>query len=167
MPVKVTVTGIAPKPIEVNSIEEAFGIVQSEEFYRAIGEFIFWFSQLEAHLKARLAGALNLERELFDIIIAPYDFAILCTVLSETLKAGSSPEMQKVIEKHFNKCRGLNKDARVIIAHGSWTLDGARHVDRQKLKANIHFKTPGDIQKATAQAKALMQGITALGVTHR
>jgi hypothetical protein len=163
---KITVS-VSGEPVEVKSLDEALGFMKSEEYFRAIGEFIFWFSQLEAHLKARLAGALDLDGELFDIIIAPYDFATLCTVLGETLKIGATLEQETAITKHFNKCRGLNSDARVIIAHGSWTIDGARHVNRQKLKAGIHFKDPKEIKQATAKAKQLMIDITSLGVTHR
>jgi hypothetical protein len=118
-------------------------------------------------MKARLAGALDLESELFDIITAPYDFATLCTVLCETLKVGAKPGQETAIDKHFKKCRGLNGDARVIIAHGSWTIDGARHVNRQKLKADIHFKKPEDIRQATIKAKQLRNDLAALGVTHR
>jgi hypothetical protein len=118
-------------------------------------------------MKARLAGALDLDGELFDIIIAPYDFATLCTVLSETLKVGATPGQETAINKHFNKCRGLNSDCRVIIAHGSWTIDGARHVNRQKLKADVHFKNPKDIKQATVKAKQLMSEMTSLGVAHR
>jgi hypothetical protein len=79
---KITVS-VSGEPVEVKSLDEALGFMKSEEYFRAIGEFIFWFSQLEAHLKARLAGALDLDGELFDIIIAPYDFVTLCTVLGE------------------------------------------------------------------------------------
>jgi hypothetical protein len=140
--VKIMVS-VSGKEIEVNNINEALGFMKTEEYFVAIGEFIFWFSQLEAHMKARLAGALDLDGELFDIIIAPYDFATLCTVLSETLKLGATPEQETAINKHFNKCRGLNSDSRVIIAHGSWTIDGARHVNRQKLKADRHLIAPG------------------------
>jgi hypothetical protein len=39
--------------------------------YSAIGEFIFWFSQIEFTIKARLAGALELDDQLFDIVIGP------------------------------------------------------------------------------------------------
>jgi hypothetical protein len=108
-----------------------------------------------------------LESELFDIVIAPYDFAMLCTVLSETLKLGAPKSVQSKINKFFDECRGLNSQARVIIAHGSWTLDGARHVNRQKLQAGVHFKDPKEIKEQTAKAQRLMHGITQLGAVHR
>src|SRR5260370_37824865 len=70
--VKITVTGVGDKPIEVNSVDEAFEIIQSEEFYRAIGEFIFRFSQLEYLIKSALASYLELRDDQFDAVVGPY-----------------------------------------------------------------------------------------------
>src|SRR5262249_50500786 len=89
--------------------------------HQAIGYFIFWFSQLEFTIKARLAGALQLDEDLFDIIIGPYDFAMLCTVTEQTLMLTASPEVKRAIKKYFDQCRALNQQARIIVAHGSWT----------------------------------------------
>lgn len=57
------------------------------DHYEVIGEFVYKFSQLEFLIKHRLFKALGLKQELFDIITRPYDFAMLCTVSAETLKA--------------------------------------------------------------------------------
>ena len=69
--VKITVTGVGDKPIEVNSVDEAFEIIRSEEFYRAIGEFIFRFSQLEYLIKSALASYLKLRDGQFDAVVRP------------------------------------------------------------------------------------------------
>ena len=45
--------------------------MRENKLFKAIGEFIFWFSQLEATIKSRLAGALKLEEKLFDIYHRP------------------------------------------------------------------------------------------------
>jgi hypothetical protein len=70
---------------------------EETELHQAIGEFIFWFSQLEFTIKARLAGALKLEDALFDFVIGPYDFAMLCKVTEQTLSEGMSPDVKKAI----------------------------------------------------------------------
>jgi hypothetical protein len=67
---------------------------REEKLYRAIGYFIFWFSQLEFSIKARLANALQLEEGMFDTIIGPYDFAMLRTVTKQTLLR-TAPETTK------------------------------------------------------------------------
>jgi hypothetical protein len=165
MVVKLTVSGRAT--MELKGLDEALEFLKSEDLFRAIGEFMFWFSQLEAAMRARLAGALDLEAELFDIIIAPYDFAMLCTVLSETLKVGASAEVETSINTLINDIRGLNTQARIIIAHGNWTLDGARHVNRQKLRAEMHSKNPQEINVQTLKARKLTARLTQLGAVLR
>jgi hypothetical protein len=139
--------------------------------YTAIGEFIFWFSQLEFTLKARLAGALELRGNLFDIIIGPYDFRMLCAV-TESVLTLNTPQAKNEIHKYFARCLELNDKTRVVVAHGSWTTGGARHMSRGSLKASIHFSDDAqsvpnaDIQKLikeTAKAKRLMAELFALG----
>jgi hypothetical protein len=142
-------------------------VMQENKLFKAIGEFIFWFSQLEFTIKARLAGALKLEEKLFDVIIGPYDFAMLCTVTKEMLSLDASEDTQKRIKTYFGECHSLNQKARLIVAHGSWTLGGVRHVSRGTLKASVHFEKPQQIDKYTAQAKLLMRSLFSLGATHR
>jgi hypothetical protein len=137
------------------------------ELHEAIGEFIFWFSQLEFTIKARLAGALNLEDGLFDIIIGPYDFAMLCTVTERVLSKGAGSDVTKRIKNYFNRCKKLNQEARIIVAHGNWTLDGARHVSRSTLQANIHFEKPEELRRQADEARKLMRELFTLGATHR
>jgi hypothetical protein len=129
------------------------------QLHQAIGEFIFWFSQLEFTIKARLAAALGLDDDFFDIIIGPYDFAMLCTVTEQTLSKDQSPEDQKNIKAYFNKCHKLNQSVRIVVAHGTWTLGGARHMSRQTLQAKIHFPTPDELRKHTTTARNLMSSI--------
>jgi hypothetical protein len=139
--------------------------------YTAIGEFIFWFSQLEFTIKARLAGALDLPEGLFDCIIGPYDFRILCAVTEKVLSL-KAPKAQAKIHKYFSRCIQLNDKSRIVVAHGSWTTGGARHMSRGSLQASIHFSDEAqpvsnvDIQKIikeTAKAKELMQELFTLG----
>jgi hypothetical protein len=137
-----------------------------QHLFQAIGEFIFGFSQLEFTIRARLAGALELEEELFNIIIGPYDFAMLCTVTRETLKIGANEDRAK-IDAFFNKCQDLNLSARVIIAHGMWTTSGARHLSRQTLKTNFHFESVEQIKTKSELARQLMTELFIKGVPPR
>ena len=133
------------------------------ELHKAIGEFIFWFSQLEFTIKARLSGALALGDGLFDIIIGPYDFAMLCTVTENVLRKDAAADVAKRVTDYFNRCRKLNQQTRIIVAHGSWTLDGVRHVSRNTLEADFHFKKPEDLRKQADAAKKLMYDLFSLG----
>src|SRR5262245_4004216 len=88
--------------------------------FEAIGEFVFQFSQLEFTIKARLGAALALPDDLFDVVTAPYDFAVLCTVTSRVLEK-EFPSAKAKITQTFNECRALN-DQRVRVAHALWAF---------------------------------------------
>ena len=59
MAAKITVSGLAQSPVEVDDMRKAFELIQSQEFFTAIGEFIFRFSQLEYLIKSALASYLS------------------------------------------------------------------------------------------------------------
>src|ERR1700730_9468800 len=142
---------LSPREIAANALIREEGLLQN-----SIGHFIYWFSQLEFTIKARLARALDLPQDLFDIIIGPYDVAMLCTVTERTLMRDASKPDQARIKKYFNDCRKLNQEARVIVAHGSWTFEGARHVSRSTLTAKHYFAKAADLDKQATEAKRLM-----------
>jgi hypothetical protein len=89
--------------------------------HQAIGYFIFWFSQLEFTIKARLAGALQLKDNLFDIVIGPYDFAMLCKVAEQVLRENANTALAKRVTAYFKRCQKLNQEAGLIVAR--WKLD--------------------------------------------
>jgi hypothetical protein len=161
--VKITVSGLPGGPVEVNSMKEAFEIMQSEEFFRAIGEFIFRFSQLEYLIKSALASYLKLRDDQFDVVVGPYDFAMLCTVAEKTIKLDFDTEYHPALKSFFNKCRKLNQEVRVVVAHGAWSTEGARYASRQSLEARMHFEQPDKLVKAVAEAKKLMEEFGRLG----
>ena len=78
--------------------------------FQLIGEFIFWFSQLEFSIRTRLSGLLTMDDSLFDIVIGPYDFAILCTITQKVL-VNRYPADEKAIVL-FKRCHALNTEAR-------------------------------------------------------
>ncbi|MCK1271370.1 MULTISPECIES: hypothetical protein [unclassified Bradyrhizobium] len=130
---------------------------REEQLYRAIGYFIYWFSQLEFTIKARLANALKLDEEsMFDIIIGPYDFAMLCTVTKQTLMRTAPEPTKGKIKSFFNACHALNQKARLVVAHGTWTYAGARHVSRSTLAATTHFAKVEDLEAFGQEARRLM-----------
>jgi hypothetical protein len=125
-----------------------------------IGEFIFWFSQLEFTIKVRLSKALNLPDELFHTVTAPYDFAVLCTVTKNVLIHRYTEKKDTVaITKVFNACAALNVQ-RVRVAHGMWThgQDGliATHAPRGTLQRSYFYEKPGELSGLTEKAKQLM-----------
>jgi len=153
---------MAKKLVSRSEIREFVQRFSEMDHYEAIGEFIYKFSQLEFLIKYRLFKSLELRQELFDIITGPYDFAMLCTVSAETLKStpGISDDKKKVIEKYFNACKAFNQENRVVVAHASWSLSGARHVKRNSLKADMHFPDAKDVKAKSQEITKLMLRIS-------
>lgn len=149
--------------IDVKGIKEALEVAQSQEFYWAIGRFIFSFSQLEHQIKLTLASYLRLTDEQFDVIVGPYDFAMLCSVAEKTVRSDFDEEHHPKIKSFFNRCRKLNQEVRVIVAHGRWSSGGARYASRQTLEAKIHFREPRELLKAAHEAEKLIVEFSQMG----
>ena len=134
---------------------------QKGRVFQLIGQFIFWFSQLEFTIRVRLSAELGLEQKLFDFVVAPYDFTVLCTVASKVL-THRHPDGEADFRKVFNECRRLN-DERVRIAHGTWThgAEGfsARHTARQTLDAKFFYEKPDVLVELTQTAERLMRDV--------
>jgi TPR repeat protein len=131
-------------------------IREEAKLQTSIGHSIYWFSQLEFTMKSRLADALELPEDLFNIITGPYDFAMLCTVTEKAVTRTAAAGDHAKIKKYFNACRKVNQEARVIVAHGSWTFEGARHVSRNTLTAKHYFAKAADLDKQATETKRLM-----------
>jgi hypothetical protein len=128
--------------------------------FQLIGEFTFWYSQLQFTIQVRLAAELKLPDELIDMIIAPYDFFVLCTVTKNVLlKKYDDPKDRAAIEKVLNQCAALN-DERVRVAHGMWSHGpaglAAAYVARRTLQRGYHFDDPDELPKLIDNAKELM-----------
>jgi hypothetical protein len=162
MVAKITISR-TPEPIEVKNLQEAIEVMQSEEFFRAIGEFIFRFSQLEYLIKSTLASYLKLRDDQFDVVVGPYDFAMLLTVAEKTIKLDFDAEFHPALKAFFNRCRKFNQEVRLVVAHGSWTTGGARYASRQSLEAKMHFEKPENLVKAAAEAVKLMDEFRQFG----
>lgn len=133
--------------------------------WQAIGRFLSEFSQLDFTIRFVLARRLGIPDEYFDIVTAPYDFAILCNVTRELI-CKQLPHRKKVIEKLFNDCLKLN-DERVRVAHGMWTLgrEGlvARHVQRRSLQPQYFFDKRNELGRLAEEAQRLMQAVLTIG----
>jgi hypothetical protein len=136
---------------------------ERQEGFRRIGEFIFWFSQLEFTIKARLERALCLPDKLGEAVTTPYDFAVLCTVTQTVLLSQYPADNRPEIEQVFKDCRKLN-DEKVRIVHGMWShaiRTGliARYASRTKLKGEYFYENPEALPKLATEAQRLMQGV--------
>jgi len=133
--------------------------------YQAIGRFLSEFSQLDFTIRVVLARRLGIADEYFDIVTAPYDFAMLCNVTRE-LVCKQLPHRKVNIEKLFDECLKLN-DARVKVAHGMWTLgrEGlvARHVQRRSLQPQYFFEKKDELSQLALNAQRLMQAVLTIG----
>jgi len=92
-------------------------MIQSQEYFTTIGEFIFRFSQLEYLIKSALAGYPKLRGSQFDVIV----------VAEKTIKLDFDAVFHPALKAFFNKCRKPNQEVRVVVAHGSWSTEGARY----------------------------------------
>jgi len=136
-----------------------------ESLWRAIGHFVFEFSQLEHVIRSSLADALQIDdNEQFYIVLPSIDFAQLCNVTKaiylRTIKMGA--EDQKRIEKILSQCLRIN-DERVSIVHGTWFKSddggGALHVKRTTRQRDIKYKDIEDIESLTKQVEELKKDL--------
>jgi hypothetical protein len=123
--------------------------VAAEQTYRAIGRFVFEFSQVEYTIRYYLAQEISLKEDHFSAVAESYDVAMLISVAIEVFKR-SRGDNSGTIFKLLNKFRGLN-DERKRVAHGLWVpfKDGGtvHYVSRNRLKPS----------QFTDQAKVLEQ----------
>jgi|SRR6266480_7230670 len=117
----------------------------AEKTYRAIGRFIFEFSQVEYALRHYLAEEIGLKDEHFVAVAGSYDVGMLTTVVREAFK---KTRRGPKIEALLSKFRTLN-DERNRVAHGLWVpfMDGG----------TVHYVSRSSLylRRLTDQARAL------------
>jgi hypothetical protein len=122
----------------------------AEKTYRAIGRFIFEFSQLEYSVRHYLGEAIGVKEEHFSAVVESYDVGMLINVTRQVFKKSRSGEVTAKIDKLLNKFSILNDD-RKRVAHGLWWPfehgGTVGYVSRNKL----------DPRRFTDQANALEQ----------
>jgi len=137
-----------------------------QRIYLDIGHFIYAFSQLEFSIRAILGRHLGLSNDQFDIVTSPYDFRMLCQVVSELYQVGHSDLVAaKKIKKLLDDCQRLNDD-RVRVAHGTWSIDAqgasARQVSRQTLRGSFYFDDPQKLASPANRADELKDQVLRL-----
>jgi hypothetical protein len=111
--------------------------IVSDNTYRAIGRFIFEFSQVDYTIRHYLAEEIKLDEKYFTPVIESYDVGILCTVarqvFSNSRDKKSAARIETLINIFFKMSHERNR-----VAHGLWTpsKDGGtvHHVPRGNLK---------------------------------
>jgi hypothetical protein len=92
----------------------------AEKTYRAIGRFMFEFSQVEFSIRYYLAEEIGLKDEYFSAVIESYDVTMLCNVAIEVFAKHRAKEnadcIKTLIDRRF---RDLYSH-RNRIAHGLW-----------------------------------------------
>jgi hypothetical protein len=62
----------------------------SDETYRAIGRFVFEFSQVEYMIRYFLAQEIQLKEEYFSAVVESYDVGVLINVAKEVFKKNAA-----------------------------------------------------------------------------
>jgi hypothetical protein len=105
----------------------------AEKTYRAIGRFIFEFSQAEYTIRHYLAEEIGLAEEHFVAVVESYPVALLCTVAKEVFGKSRADANGAEIKDLIGEFLDLN-DNRNRVAHGLWVAfkDGGtvHHVPR-------------------------------------
>jgi len=119
--------------------------IAAEQTYKAIGRFMFEFSQVEYTIRYYLAEELGLKDEYFSLVVESYDVGVLTTVAAQVFKKARSGPASERIEKMLNRFRELN-NYRNRVAHGLWvpSMEGGtvHHVSRVRLSAWWECRAP-------------------------
>ena len=114
--------------------------VSAEKTYRAIGRFIYAFSQAESTIRDCVGELIGLKDKYFADIVESYDIVMLCNIAESIFDKSLARYQVKKLKPLINKFRALN-DVRVRVAHGLWVpfIDGGtvHHTSRRWLKRNV------------------------------
>lgn len=134
----------------------------SEKTYRAIGRFIFEFSQVEYTLRDYLSQEIRLDDKHFSAVIESYDAGLLCTVAERVFEKSLTGKRAEKIRKLINKFRELIYE-RNRVAHGLWVpfKDGGtlHHVPRGTLKWSMSANRAEALEKLADDACTLRADI--------
>ena len=127
-----------------------------EQTYRAIGRFIFEFSQAEYTIRHYLAEEIGLKEEHFMPVVESYDTAMLCAVATRVF-AKRQPDQFAAIRKCINHFKEFN-DLRNRVAHGLWVPfkeGGTVHHVPRNLNAASFPNQAGELEKQADKLNAL------------
>jgi hypothetical protein len=127
----------------------------SELTYRAIGRFIFEFSQVEYTIRHFVGESINLNEKYFSVIIESYDVGLLCTVALSVFEKSLPRYKVTKLKPLIKNFRALN-DNRVRVAHGLWVpfIDGGtvHHTSRRGLKSIASANQAASLEKLADEA---------------
>ena len=130
----------------------------AEKTYRAIGRFIFEFSQVEYTIREYLAQEIGLRDDHFAAVVQSYDVALLCTVAKEVFGKSRANTNGAAINDLIGKFLALN-DERNRLAHGLWVpfKDGGtvHYVSRGNLKPKMAANRAATLEKLADEACTL------------
>jgi hypothetical protein len=133
----------------------------AEKTYRAIGSFIFAFSQVEYTIRHHLGEAIELNEDYFTPVLESYDVAMLCSVAKAVFKRKRSSEIYARIEREINRFMEIN-NIRTRVAHGLWDpySDGGTvsHVPRS-LKPTVSPNQAEELEKLADELRALERNL--------
>ena len=153
-------TAFEPEGARVELMPSSHEKAAAEKTYRAIGRFVFEFSQLEYAIRYHLAAELGLNDDHFTFaaVVGSYDAALLGTVAKEVFSRSRTSTNAPKIAKLLNKYREIN-DERNRIAHGVWhpARDGGtlHYVPRGNLKPQISADRAKALEKLADEARSL------------
>jgi hypothetical protein len=134
----------------------------AEKTYRAIGYFIFQFSQTEYSIRHCLGREIKLDERFYSAMLQTYDVGALCNVSKEIYKITRSPEDAEELAVLINRFYKLNGD-RQRVTHGVWVpyFRGGmvQHVSRNSLKAVTHEDQAEALEKWAEEASTIRTGI--------
>jgi hypothetical protein len=135
----------------------------AEKTYRAIGRFVFEFSQAEYTIRHYLAEEIGLDEQHFTVVVESYDVGLLCNVATEVFAKGRLGRNAAQIKELINCFRSIN-DKRNRVAHGLWVpfQDGGtvHHVSRRRLTSERFENQAETLEKLadeTSQLRAKLE----------
>jgi hypothetical protein len=133
-----------------------------EATYRAIGRFMFEFSQLEYALRYYTGAVAGLKEDDFTAVMS-HDVAHLCTVATQVLGQRCDEKQRQELSTIIKEVRRLN-DIRVRVAHGLWVpfQDGGtvHQVSRHTLKTQMRVDQANELDReasSTNDARAALE----------
>jgi hypothetical protein len=132
-----------------------------DDLFRAIGRFVFEFSQLEYSIKFFLHELMEVRNDLFDAFVGPIDFAAACSALKETCRVLKLQQVEQIISL-INGAQKINEQ-RIKIVHGLWApaapAEKLVYISRTSLKASHHFPSPLELDKLSKECSQIKWGL--------
>jgi hypothetical protein len=131
----------------------------TDEAYRVIGMYIFWFSRLDDAVRIVAADLVGLTDKQRDSLMAVIDFASACNICKAQIKEKLSDDSERDLAlKLIDRALRANED-RVRVAHGYWLFKEGQpvavHTSRRTLRQEPHFSKPGELLRTIDDLRRL------------